>query len=295
VTPLPAKERAFTPKVLAAIGGTILVWSTAYVGTRVALREFSPMSLALLRFLVASSALALYGWVKGARLPRLHDVPVFLALGFLGIFLYMWLFNVGHKTVPAATGSFLIAVTPLFTAINGAVAYRTKIHLRSILGMIVSLLGVGLIAFGERTGGSINIGVFLLLIAAWLLGLYNVWVKPLSKRYKANEITLYTFVAGTLFMLLFLPQLARELPHASAYGVCVVVGLGLFPAAIGYTLWSYALSKAPAANVASFMYLTPVVTMVLGWFWIHELPPAASLVGGLIALGGVVLTNLRTK
>jgi drug/metabolite transporter (DMT)-like permease len=43
------------------------------------------------------------------------------------------------------------------------------------------------------------------------------------------------------------------------------------------------------------MYLTPVVTMVLGWFWIHELPPAASLAGGLIALGGVVLTNLKAK
>lgn len=283
------------PRVLWAIAGTILVWSTAYVGTRVALHEFSPMPLALLRFLVASTALALYGAWTGARWPLLRDVPAFLALGFLGIFLYMWLFNVGHRTVPAATGSFLIAVTPLFTVLHGAVIHRTRIPLRGVLGMLVSLLGVGLIAFGERTGGTLNVGVFLLLAAACLLGLYNVWVKPLSDRYRANEITLYTFVAGTIFMLFFAPQLARELPHASAYGLCVVVGLGLLPAALGYTLWSYALSKAPAANVASFMYLTPVVTMVLGWAWIHEMPHAASLLGGLIALLGVVWTNLRAK
>ncbi len=102
------------------------------------------MSLALLRFLVASSALLLYGWLKGVGRPRRRDLPLFAGAGFLGIFLYMWCFNVGHQTVPAATGAFLIAVTPIFTAINAAIAHKSKVRLRAWLGMSTSLVGAKL-------------------------------------------------------------------------------------------------------------------------------------------------------
>lgn len=99
---------------------------------------------------------------------------------------------------------------------------------------------------------------------------------------------------GTLFMLAFFsPPLARELPAAPIAITAVVVYLGLFPAALGYTLWAYALSKAPAANVASFMYLTPVLTIGISWLWIRELPSPWSVLGGFVALAGVYLTNTK--
>lgn len=286
-------EQRWSPAAFGAAALTIPLWSTAYVGTRVALHAYSPMALALLRFLVASAALALYGWRKGVGLPRWRDVPLFVGAGFFGIFLYMGCFNVGHPTVPAATGAFLIAVTPIFTAINAAVAHKAKLQLRAWLGMLVSLFGVGLIAFAEKPASGLNPGVFLILFAAWLLSLYNVMVKPLSARYSSLAITLYTFCAGTVFMLVFTPTLVHELPRASLYATLVAMGLGIFPAAMGYALWSYALAHAPAANVASFMYVTPVLTMLLGWAWLGEWLHPLSLVGGAVALSGVVLTNLR--
>jgi drug/metabolite transporter (DMT)-like permease len=289
------RKEVWSPAALGAAALTIPVWSTSYVGTRFALHAYSPMALALLRFLVASSALALYGRSKGIGLPRGRDIPLFVGTGFLGIFLYMWCFNVGHQTVPAATGAFLIAVAPIFTAINAAIAHKTRLAVRGWLGMLTSLVGVGLIAFAEKPASGINRGVFLILFAAWLLSVYNVLVKPLSARYSPLAITLYTFCGGTLFMLFFTPDLVRELPRASLYATLVAIGLGLFPAALGYALWSYALARAPAANVASFMYVTPVLTMLLGWAWLGEWPRTLSLLGGAVALSGVVVTNLRLR
>jgi drug/metabolite transporter (DMT)-like permease len=284
-----------SPSVFAAAAVTIVLWSSSYVGTRIALHWYSPQALALLRFLTASLALGLYAGLTGIQRPRLQDLPLFLAWGFLGIFAYMWLFNQGHVTVPAATGSFLISTTPLFTALNLALFQKERLNRWGWLGMGISLAGVGLIAFAEKNGAQFNPGVVLILLAAWLLSVYNILVKPVSRRYRALEITTYAFWAGTLFMLVFTPALARELPRAPLGVTAVVIYLGIFPAAIGYALWAYALSKAPAAHVSSFMYITPVFTMLIGWVWIRELPNPYSILGGFIALAGVFLTNTKGK
>ncbi len=69
--------------------------------------------------------------------------------------------------------------------------------------------------------------------------------------------------------------------------------LGVVPSLIAYATWSMVLARLPAARAANFMYCVPPVATLLGFLWLGEIPTPIGLLGGLLALGGVVLVNLR--
>ncbi len=74
-----------------------------------------------------------------------------------------------------------------------------------------------------------------------------------------------------------------------------MVYLGVFPTAIGYIAYAYALSRMNASVAASFLYLVPVLAYLIAWLWIEETPTALSLLGGAITLCGVLVVNRRTR
>ena len=57
--------------------------------------------------------------------------------------------------------------------------------------------------------------------------------------------------------------------------------------------WSFALSRAPASRVSSFLYLQPVGAFVIAWLWLGQIPTWITLTGGALAIGGVILTTMR--
>ena len=70
-----------------------------------------------------------------------------------------------------------------------------------------------------------------------------------------------------------------------------MVALGVFPAAIGYAAWTYALGRFGAARAANFLYLVPPVAALVGFVALGESLSALTLVGGAIAILGVVIVN----
>ena len=69
--------------------------------------------------------------------------------------------------------------------------------------------------------------------------------------------------------------------------------LGVFPTAIAFTTWAFALNRTTAGRLGSTTYLVPAIAIVMGWFVLGEIPPIAALVGGAIAIGGVVIARSR--
>lgn len=279
-----------------AILVTILFWASAFVGIRYAVREYSPESVACGRFIVASVALAFIAFAKKIRLPAPADIPIIMLNGLLGITLYMWLLNWGSRSLPAGTASFIVSAAPVFTALVSIPILGERINAWGWLGILVSFFGIGFINWTELSGSGSAAGSLAVLAAAVLMSFYNIFQRKLLRKYSPLEATIYPIWAGTFFLLAFLPKLAAELPSVHATTNLVIVFLGIFPAAIAYLLWSFALSKVSRTSyVTSFMYLTPLVTLAIGRALMRELPDPRAIVGGLIVIAGMLVLAFRGK
>jgi drug/metabolite transporter (DMT)-like permease len=110
-------------------------------------------------------------------------------------------------------------------------------------------------------------------------------------KYTALQLVTYMIWAGTLLLLVFTPGLIEEVANAPIEATIATIYLGIFPSAVAYVTWSYALSRAPATIVASFLYLQPVLAVIIAWIWLNEIPALISMVGGVVTILGVFLVN----
>jgi drug/metabolite transporter (DMT)-like permease len=283
-----------TPYIAASI--TIIFWSSAFPAVKYCLDYYSPEAIMLLRFLVASAVLLGYCAVKRIPPPRKKDLPPFIAAGFVGLFLYMWAFNTGTGMVPSGVSGFIIASAPVFSLIFSIVFLKERAGLLTWLGVIISFIGIAVVASTQVTEMQLNAGVWLLLGAAVCTSVFNVIQKRILTVYTAVQSIAWSVAFASLFMCVFMPKLVRELPSAPITATGVIVYLGIFPAALAYFLWGYALSKAEKTiQVTSFLYLSPFLASVMAFLWLGEEMPILGLLGGVIIIAGMVITSYKRK
>ncbi len=283
------------PRAAGAALITILFWSSAFAGIRAGLRSYSPVHLALLRFLVASAVLALLAAARRLKLPPRRDLPGIALLGMIGITVYHVALNIGEVTVTAGAASLIIAAVPIFSALLATAFTGERLTRWGWAGILLSFGGVALIVLGEGEGVRFDPGALLILLSALASAIYFVFQRQYLKRSSALAFTTVSIWFGTLVMLVFAPGLVGAIRAAPLADTLAVVYLGVFPAAIAYATWNYALSQAPASIVSSMLYVNPVLAILIAWVWLGELPDGAALVGGAIALVGVVIVNTRGR
>jgi drug/metabolite transporter (DMT)-like permease len=282
-------------RALIAIVVTLLFWASAFAGIRAGLLGYAPGALVLLRFLVASLVLIVYAIATRMRLPALRDVPAILLQGFFGIAVYQITLTFGEQTVSAGAASLLIASVPCFTALMATLFLGERLTVWGWLGIIISFSGVTIISIGSQGGLRFSPGALLILVGAIAECIYFITQKRYMLKYSGIELSTYAIWSGTLFMLVFAPQLMQELPHAPMGLTLAIVYLGIFPAAIGYVTWSYALSLSPASVTTSFLNISPILAVLIAWIWLGEVPAFFSIVGGVVIILGVLLVNTRGR
>lgn len=285
------------PYVVAIVA--VLFWASAFPAVKYALDYFSPEGLMLFRFLIASAALLGYCAVKRVPFPRIRDLPLFILSGATGIFLYMWAFNTGTDMVAAGISGFIIASAPVFTLVMSIILLKERVGARVWFGVLLSFGGIVLISatqLDQGDGFRLNLGIWLLLGAAICTSFYNIFQKRLLYKYSPIQASAYSVAFGTLFTLVFIPNMIRDLPGATPMANAVLIYLGLFPAALAYFLWGYSLSKAEKTiYVTSFLYLSPFLASVIAYFWLGEVIPPLAYVGGAVIVVGMIITNAAKR
>src|SRR5579872_972806 len=141
-----------TTRAVLALAATLALWASAFAGIRAGLHAYSPGQLAVLRFIVASTTLAIYAGIAHFRRPELRDIPGLILSGIIGITFYNLALNYGETRVTAGAASLLIASTPIWTALAARFWLHEKLTVLGWCGVFVSFAGIALIASGESEG-----------------------------------------------------------------------------------------------------------------------------------------------
>lgn len=276
---------------------TVFIWASAFPLTKIACQQFSPNALGLTRCVIASCFLLFIGSLSHIRKPfRRKDILYFIASGGMGFSLYMIFFNTGMLTLTSATSSIVIAATPIMTAVGAYKLYGEKIKAAGWLSIALAFIGVVILLLWNGIL-SVNVGLIWTLAATLTFGGYNLLNRKLSAiGYTSVEIVTYSMICGAILLMVFAPQTIQAIRGASPQGIAVVIYMGIMPSAVSYVLWAKAMDLAEKTNeVTNYMFITPLLSTVMGFLMLHEVPDMGTFIGGAVIIASVVMFNIKGK
>ncbi|MFE7465496.1 DMT family transporter [Streptomyces sp. NPDC057499] len=280
----------------AAACTTVLLWASAFVSIRSAGDAYSPGALALGRLLTGTLALGTLLVLRREGLPPRAAWPGIVWSGLLWFGLYMVVLNWGERQVDAGTAAMVVNIGPLLIALLGARMLGEALPGRLVAGMAVSFAGavvVGLSMSG-RPGAPVS-GVALCVLAAAAYAAGVVTQKPALRHGSALQVTAFGCLVGTVACLPFAGTLVSEAARAPLSATLNMVYLGLFPTALAFTTWAYALARTTAGRMGATTYAVPALVVVLSWLLLAEVPAPLAVAGGLLCLAGVAVSRAREQ
>ena len=269
--------------ILLAFGVTIFLWASAFPVIKLALQDFKAENLLALRLIIGSLLLCIIGIIKKVPLPHLKDIPFILLLGFCGFTVYHTSLSIGEYYVSAGIASLLVTTTPIFSVLLAIFFLREKFSKIAWMGSIIAFLGVALISLGNEDNITVVvIGVILILFASLGESIYFVFQKRYLDKYGFIPFTIYTIVSGAIFMLLFLPDSYSEVQTASTTSLLAVLYLGISPTVIPYFALAFTIQKIGVSDATISLYLTPIVSILLSYLLLGEIPTLIVIGGGII-------------
>ncbi|MGO4404112.1 DMT family transporter [Bosea sp. RAF48] len=291
--PTTSGSQRLDPTLVFTVTFTVMAWASSFPAIRAGLAGFGPAEMAALRFALAGGPAALFLLATRAKLPESADIWRFLVGGVIFIAGYALLLNFGQRVVPAGPAAFIINTNPIMTAVLAMMILGERFSLIAWLGTALSFAGIGVIAIGKGLDVEIGMSVLLILGAAFCNAITTVVQKPLFARYKPLHVAAWNMAIGGFVLLPFLPSAIAQAQVAPAVSFWSVVYLAAVPSLIAYGTWAITLSRLPAARASNFQYAVPPMAMLIGFLWLSEVPTAFGLMGGAMALAGVVIVNLK--
>ena len=284
---------------LIEVSFAVFVWGASFIATKLALIDLSPVTVVWLRFLIG---VIILGIAAGMRhqysLPRKQDWLYLAILGFLGITFHQWLQSTGLLTVQASTTAWVVATTPIFIAILSWLFLHEKLDWLQVTGIVLAGLGV-LLVVSKGNIKEIMIGQFgtkgdvLILISAVNWAVFSILSTKGLKKYQPTQMMFIVMLLGWFFTSIIffseggLADITR-ITWTSFSGVCF---LGVFCSGLAYIAWYDGLQVLPATQIGAFLYIEPLVAVIVAWALLGENILFMTLVGGIFILLGVRLVQ----
>jgi drug/metabolite transporter (DMT)-like permease len=278
---------------MTAVAVTVVAWASAFPSIRAGLAAFGPAELGAIRFGIAAVPAVIFLAITRPPLPSWSEAWRFAFGGIVFVALYTTLLNFGELTVSAGAASFIINVSPIMVALMAMFSLGERFSRLAWAGTFTSFAGIGLIALGEGEGLRVDQGALLILGAALCTATTTVVQKPLFRRHKPLTVSTWNMVIGALALSPVLPSAVGQAANAGFEALAAAIYLGTVPSFIAYGSWAVALSRLPASRASNFLYCVPPVATLMGFLWLGEVPGVAGIAGGLMALAGVAIVNLR--
>ena len=294
-------RRDFTANAGAFIAA--ILFGASVVAVRVAVQDIPPLTLAILRFGQGGFLLLLLLliWARDHLRIGGRDIPYLVLLGVIFFTIFPVTFNMGLRLTEASRGALMLATLPLWSVLLARMATRERLSFRQTCGVLLAFVGVGVVLAERRltfVGSGLSLaGDALMLVTAICGAVYGVLAKRMLTRYRALSVTAYTMMFGTLLLIpfTFLEHPFSALAQMRTDTVMLVLFLGIFGGAIGYFLWTFALTRLSPTQVAVYINLNPMIATLLGATLLAEKLTGIFVAGFAAVLAGVLLVNMPSR
>ncbi|MBT3190600.1 MAG: DMT family transporter [Anaerolineae bacterium] len=281
----------------------VIVWGASFIATKIGVKEVSPITVVWLRFGMGVIILGIAVAVrKEFALPSKTEWGYFALLGFLGITWHQWLQSTGLVTAQASTTAWIVATTPIFMALLGWLILKENLTWGQGAGIMLATLGVILVVSNGavRSIFSSNFGTpgdYLIMISALNWAVFSALSRRGLKKHPAARMMFYVMAFGWIFssIAFFAGDNLSEVPKLSFNGWVSIAFLGIFCSGLAYIAWYDGLQVIPTSQIGAFLYLEPLVAVIVAGVILAEPITWVSLVGGITILLGVYLVNRPSR
>ncbi len=293
--PYPAPVQA---RIWSAIGGAALAWGSAGVATRAALGAgVPPIGMAAIRAILAAFLLYAIIRVRGGRITRSRDVwkTGFVAAVFQLATPFVML-TLAYQYASVGFVGLIVALIPLGTAtIAHFLLPDEPLHATKIAGLFVAFAGVAfLLASGDSgldQGGRPLLAAALSIGAVVSISFASVLAKKRAGTYDPTDLTWMQFAMGGA-LIVTLALVAEGIPSdLTAWGWSLIGYLTVVGSVVPFLLFYWVLRHVSTTKAALVGYIVPLVGITGGILLLDEQLQPGIVIGGLLILAGIVLTN----
>jgi len=281
-----------------------IIWGSSYLVTTEYLPQGYPLTLAMLRALPVGLLLLVFC----KQLPPMHLVAKVFLLGALNFSIFWWLLFVSAYRLPGGVAATIGAIQPLLVIFLARGFLNTPLRSNAVLAALLGILGVALLLLTAQAkldltgltagiGGAISMAFGTVLSKKWLSAKSVQTATADTASYSPILITAWQLVAGGLLLLPAAMWLEPALPVLSLENYFGFIYLGLIGAGLTYFLWFRGLALLSPTIIAPFGFLSPVSAVLLGWLILDQHLSVLQILGALIVLFSVWLSqqNLKLK
>ncbi len=289
-------------KGIIALSVTVFIWASTFTVIKIGLERITPLNLSFVRSILAT--FFLLGWLllKGnrqeiARALKYH-LGYIIGLGVVGVALFNIFQNIGIGLTSSGIASLLVASNPVFILILGASFLGEKITKSKAAGIVLGFVGIIIVTFLGRNMAILFRsesfwGNILALLSAVCWAVYSVMNKSALKRYSPLTLTALAYVFGSLilFFFCFAFEDVSLIFQWSLSSWLILLYLGILASGVTFYLWNYALSIMEASRVSVFIFLIPVLAILLGKVILNETITGFTFLGTALVLSGIYLSE----
>jgi drug/metabolite transporter (DMT)-like permease len=287
--------------IIAAFFAIYFIWGSTYLLNKIVVTEAPPLMLASIRFISAGILIFIIAWVMKLDLSvnKRQFINSVIA-GFLFLSYGNGMFVWALKYVDSGFAALIASSQPLFVLVLMYLIHGKQIHLKSLIGVFLGLVGMYLLFIQQdlSPGGNNFLGIVMILtcVLSWSYGSVFVAKAELPTHFLVS--TGYQMLTGGI-LLIFGSIMVGE-PWISPLGWSPKAQLSMFllvifGSIVAFTAFNYLLKVVSTEKVSTSAFVNPVIALILGWYILDEKITAQSGVAALILLTGVYFVNSRKR
>jgi drug/metabolite transporter (DMT)-like permease len=273
----------------------MMVWGSTYVVTKAVVRGIPPLTLAVLRYLIAAGVLLPIAIARGGsmRLQRSLPIAPLVWMGLTGIAILTVGFNYGLVYGSASQGALVYALSPAAVALAAVLGLHEAISKRRLAGIVLSIAGAAVVVASGKVNPAAPrpfVGAFCMLagVAAWAI--YTVIAKRLANADQVVAITWVSIIGTAMLLPLATIELLHSpMPRLTLEGGLGTLYLGAIASALAYVVYSRLLRELDASLVGAYFTLDPIVGVGTAVVFLGEPLRPGQVIGGIIAIVGMWL------